>query len=125
MMAGTQYPMAAKAVDTLDYRLSLIISLEDLSKVYSEYLNHLAKVSEDRELTRKCVCMMVVVMKHILPKLKGGGPKWNDLIKRFEPFQIWSTNILIPLNDTGELERVHVLFDLLLEAYDVLNISNV
>ena len=76
-MSDGQYRTEAyKAVDTADYRLSLIISLEDVSKVYSDYLNHLAKVSEDKELTRICVCSMVVLMDHLLPKLEGCGEKW-------------------------------------------------
>jgi hypothetical protein len=116
---------AAKAVDTADYRLSLIISLEDMSKIYSEYLNHLAKVSEDKELTRKCVCMMVVLMNHLLPKLQGGGQKWGPLLEEFAEFNSWSDNILNPLNNVNELKKVHKLFRLILKAYDVLNISNV
>jgi len=120
------YPTEAyKAVDTLDYRLSLIISLEDMSKVYSEYRVHLAKVSEDKELTRKCVCMLMTLMDHLLPKLEGGGEKWKDLLKEFEEFKVWSDNILIPLNDVDELKKVHKLWRLILKAYDVLNISNV
>jgi hypothetical protein len=125
-MDGPSYRTEAyKAVDTADYRLSLIISLEDLSKVRSDYMNHLGKVSEDKELTRKFVCMLVVIMEHLLPKLEGGGEKWKTELAEFEEFKTWSDNILIPLNDTEELKKVHKLWRLILKAYDVLNISNV
>jgi len=116
---------AAKAVDTADYRLSLIISLEDMSKTYSEYLNHLAKISEDKELTRRCVCMMVVLMNHLLPKLQGGGQKWASMLDEFKEFEAWTDNILIPLNNVHELKKVHKFFKLIVRTYDVLNISNV
>jgi hypothetical protein len=115
----------AKAVDTADYRYGLIICLEDLRRTRVKYLNHLGKVSEDKELTREYICMLITVMDELLPKLKGGGTKWSDVVKEFEAFESWSDNILTPLNETKELEKVHVLHRLIVKAYDVLNISNI
>jgi hypothetical protein len=120
-----QFAQAAKAVDTADYRYGLIICLEDLRRTRVKYLNHLGKVSEDMELTRDYICMLVTVMDELLPKLKGGGTKWADTVKEFEAYQPWSDNILTPLNNTKELEKVHGLHRLIVKTYDLLNISNI
>lgn len=118
------YPVEARqAVETADYRLSLILSLEDVSRLYSELLSHYAKVSENKELIRNCICKMVVLMNHLLPKLEGTG-KHKELLEQFNEFRPWSDNILLPVNDTDELKKVHKLFRLILKAYDVLGLSN-
>jgi hypothetical protein len=122
---GDQYAQVAKAVDTADYRYGLIICLEDLRRTRVDYLNHLGKVSEDKELTRKYVCMLVTVMDELLPKIKGGDTKWKDIIEEFKEFESWSDNILTPLNDTNELMKLHKFHRLIVRVYDVLNISNI
>lgn len=119
-----QQPGTKQAMETIDYRLSLIISLEDITRLRVEYQMMNAKLSENKEVTRKFICAMVTVMEHLLPKLEGGGEKWKPLLDDFEKFRSWSDNILIPMNDTEELKKAHELFRLIVKAYDVLGLSN-
>ena len=112
------------ADDNAEYKLSLIIMLDDLSRYYAALLETYAKACENKELFRQCVSKMIVLMYHVLPKLEGGGNRFKALLDDFKEFEPWMTNILIPVHDTEEAKKIHVLFRLILRAFDQLNLSS-
>jgi hypothetical protein len=112
------------ADDYADYRLSLIIMLDDLSRYYALLLETYAKACENKELFRQCVSKMIVLMYHVLPKLEGGGNRFKDLLSEFKEFEPWMTNILLPVHDIEEGKKIHKLFRLILRSFDVLNLSS-
>ena len=58
-----------------------------------------------------------------MPKLKGSGSNTDELLKKLEEYVPWTENILLPKVEIEERRKVHTLFKLIIEAYDVLGLS--
>lgn len=79
----------------------------------------------DENLFNECLAEMVIIMDHLLPKLKGGGKQTDSLVRSFESFKEWRYNILTPKIDVNETKKIHDAFNLILEAYDRLGLSRI
>ena len=113
-----------QATISTQYRDILILHLDHLSILYRDLLRAYARSSLDEELYNNCISEMIVVLDFIYPKLKGGGTKTESLIKRLDNYITWTDNIMIPKLDKEERKKIHSLYKLIQEAYDVLGLSN-
>jgi len=120
-MAGEELK---QATSSNQYRDILILHLDHLSILYRDLLRAYARSSLDEELYNNCVSEMIVVLDFIYPKLKGGGQKCKDVLKQLEEYIQWTDNIMIPKLDKNERKKVHRLYKLIQEAYDILGLSN-
>lgn len=100
------------------------LHLDALTIMYRDLLRMYAKATTDEELFNECISEMVVLIDHLHVKLEGNTEKYSDLLKEFEEFEPWTTNIIIPKQDKDEMKKLHRLFKLILKAYDMLGMSN-
>jgi len=114
-----------QATVSTQYRDILILHLDHLSILYRDLLRAYARCSLNEDLYNNCVSEMIVVLDFIYPKLKGGGQKTEELLKQLDTYITWTDNIMIPKLDKDERKKVHRLYKLIQEAYDVLGLSRI
>jgi len=114
-----------QATSTDQYREILILHLDHLSILYRDLLRAYAKSSSDENLYNDCISEMIIVLDFIYPKLKGSGKKTEPLLKQIDEYITWTDNIMIPKLDKIERKKIHKLYKLIQEAYDVLGLSKI
>lgn len=120
------YNQEMKRADDMDFfRDMMVLHLDALTILYRDLLKQYAKLSMDDDLFNETVSEMVVISNHLLVKLNGSGTRCEALIAEFEAFQPWFDNILIPKADVEEMKKIHLLFRLIIKAYDMLGLSNI
>lgn len=112
-----------QAIATTQYRDILILHLDALTIMYRELLRDYAKAVLDEEKYNNCLTEMIVIVDHLMPKLEGGGVRTEKLLKSFKEYEDWTENIMIPKAIIKERKRIHTLFKLILQAFNVLGLS--
>ena len=113
-----------QATVSLQYRDILILHLDSMTLLYREVLRDYAKTKLDEENFNECLTEMVIIIDHLLPKLEGSGNSTKRLLEKFNEYNSWTENIMVPKVDMSERKKLHNLFKLILKAYDVLGLSH-
>lgn len=113
-----------QATISTQFRDIMILHLDHLSILYRDLLRAYAKSALDEEIYNNCISEIIVVLDFIYPKLKGGGTKTESLLKELENYVAWTDNIMIPKLDKTERKKLHKLYKLVQDAYDILGLSN-
>lgn len=113
-----------QATASNQYRDILILHLDHLSILYRDLLRAYARFSLDEDLYNNCISEMIVVLDFIYPKLKGGGKRCENILKQLDEYVQWTESIMIPKLDRNERKKIHGLYKLIQEAYDILGLSN-
>lgn len=101
----------------------MINHLDLLTLQYRDYLESRANLNYAEDLFTKCASEMIIVLSHLLPKLKGLGTKaegqYNELMK----YRPWLDEILTLKTLKGEREKIGKLYDAILDAYNLLGLT--
>lgn len=93
----------------------------ELTEIFQDYFSLKAKLHWDSHLLSELISCELVILSHLLVKLKGMGDKAKPLYEKLDKFRPWLYDVTIP--QVKEPGKVTVLFDLILQAYDLLGYS--
>lgn len=100
----------------------MVRKLDELTEIFQEYYSTKAKLHWDSHLLSDLISVELVILSHLLPKMKGSGEKAKALYLKLEEFRPWLRDVTIP--QIRESHRVTEVFDLILQSYDLLGLSH-
>lgn len=114
-----------RADDAVEYRDMMINHLDLLTLQYRDYLESRANLNYAEDLFTKCASEMIIVLSHLLPKLKGLGVKAEVVYNELYRYRPWLDEILTLKTKKGEREKIGKLYDSILDAYNLLGLSSI
>lgn len=124
-MVEPQQAQMKRAIETPMYREMMLAHLDVLTVLYRDLLEDECTITINDESRNKCLAEMLVVIKHIKPKLEGSGERATKLLQLMVPFEPWIRDILTAKTEESEYNRIHQLFELIVRSYDLLGWSNI
>ncbi len=120
-MNNVVYDNIKQADTTNDMVDILLFHYDVLTMKYNAFIQEKANLRYDEQLFTDYLSELVTILRLILPKLKGGGRKTEEIYKQIKEFEPWIKDILIPRVE--ERDKVFDLHSIIDEAYDVLGLS--
>lgn len=106
-----------------EYHAILIYHYDILTLKYRDFITQKARLTYDDDIFTEYLSEAITILSLILPKLKGGGKRTENLYERIKRFEPWISDILIPR--VTKQEEVFELHTLLGEAYELLGLSDI
>ena len=114
-----------RATEIEKYKHDLLKYLDDLFMLVTNLRSKVLRGKHDEELVNATISQSVTIMSCLLPKLEGGGQEAYSLLQKFEPFRKWQYDITLPKREKNEANKIFILYDYILKAYDLLGLTKV
>lgn len=124
---GDSYKSEMKRADddAIEYRDMMINHLDLLTLQYRDYLESRANLNYAEDLFTKCASEMIIVLSHLLPKLKGRGDKSEKVYNELNKYRPWLDEILTLKTKKGERQKIGDLYNSILDGYSLLGLTSI